>query len=42
MSGLVKHRNVTPLIEFIRDIGRGVSKNICIDYVILFDLLNFN
>ncbi|KAH0953891.1 hypothetical protein HN011_001956 [Eciton burchellii] len=23
MSGPVKHRNVTPLIQFIRDIGRG-------------------
>jgi len=34
MSGAVKHRNVTPIIQFIREIGRGVSKNISIDYII--------
>lgn len=36
MSGPVIHRNVTPLLQMIRDLVRGVSNDICFNYVMFF------
>lgn len=40
MSGPVKHRTVTPLIQFIQNLGRGVSNDTYSNYVIFFLFFN--